>query len=101
RAFSSIAGTSQPSPSRRLATADPTRPQPMTIAFTFSAYRGKGNRGQAEACPSLLDFRLRAVLFEDTLREGDHEHLAGGAAEHVLDRRREEARLPAPARRGA
>ena len=41
---------------------------------------------------------LVSVLLENVLRERDDEHLARGAAEHVLHRGREEARLPAPAR---
>src|SRR5439155_917033 len=72
--FSSTAVTSHPSPSRRLATAEPTRPHPITIAFTSSAYRGTPGSG------------LAAVLLEGSLRESDDEHLAGCAPQHVLDR---------------
>src|SRR5262245_54308733 len=75
---SSTAVTSQPSSASSRATADPTRPQPITTSFTASAY-----------------------AFEDTLREGHDEHLAGRVAEHVVHSRREEPRLPPPARRGA
>src|SRR5581483_2837206 len=87
--FSSIAVTSQPSPSSRLATAEPTRPHPITIAFTCSAYRGIRPR------------ELGPVFFEDALWERHDENLARSAAEHVFDRRREEPRLPAPPRRRA
>src|SRR5262249_28112691 len=87
--FSSLAVTAQPSASTRLATLEPTRPQPMMIAFTSSAYRG--NRV----------WQLASILFEDALRKCHDEDFAGRSAEHVLDRRREEPRLPAPARRRA
>src|SRR2546423_3139429 len=40
----------------------------------------------------------RAVPLDDTLREGDDDDLARRLLQHVLDGRREEARLPAPAR---
>ena len=73
----------RPSPPRcsRCATVEPTRPQPITIAFTTSL--------------------AQELLLEDALRVGEHHHLAGRAAEHVVDGRAEEARLAPPARRRA
>src|SRR6185369_11202656 len=69
---------SQPSPASSFATDDPTRPQPMIIAF----------------------MRLR-LLVEHAVGERDDEHLARRVAQDVVDGRREEPRLPAPARRRA
>src|SRR5688572_14723728 len=60
------------------AMADPTLPQPITTAFTPSAY-----------------------ALQDPLGERHDEHLAGRVAQDVVDRRREEETLSAPARRGA
>ena len=53
----------------------------MTIAFTASA--------------------LSLSVLQHALGERDDEHLAGRVAQDVVDRRREEPRLPPPARRGA
>ena len=64
------------------ATAEPTRPQPITT-------------------PSRLMSVSRSPSSQHALREGDDQHLARRLAEHVVDGRREEARLAAPARRGA
>ena len=73
-----------------IATVEPTRPQPMTITFTrFSVARCR-----ARSC-------RRRLLVEHALRERDDQHLARGLPEHVVDRRREEARLAPPARRRA
>src|SRR6185295_9455483 len=73
---SSTAVTSQPSSARSRATAAPTLPQPITTSFTRSEY-----------------------VLEDTLGKRDDEHLARCSAEDVVDRRREELGLAAPARR--
>ena len=75
---SSTAVTSQPSSARSRATAEPTLPQPITTSFMTSEY-----------------------VLEHALRERDDEHLARRVPEHVVDRRREERGLAAPARRGA
>src|SRR3954449_5089791 len=80
--FSSITVTSQPSFWSWSAMVEPTRPQPMINAFTKSDYSP-------------------ASSFEHPLREGDDQHLGVRLAEHVVDRRREEPRLAAPARRRA
>src|SRR3989440_4385799 len=78
--FSSTAVTSQPSSASWSATFDPTRPQPITNALTGSGYLRR------------LEYRFLFFL-EDALRKCDYEHLARRLLEHVLDRRREEARL--------
>src|SRR2546422_2093005 len=78
--FSSIATTSQPTFVSFFATAEPTRPQPTTIAFI-----------------SDLRLHLRPVFFEDALWIGDHHHLAGSAAQDVVHCGTEEARLAPPA----
>src|SRR5690348_13713948 len=84
--FSSTAVTSQPSRSSCRAMFEPTRPQPITNAFI------------SLTLPHCL---VHAVFLHDALREGYDEHLAGCFAQDVLDCRREESRLPAPARRRA
>src|SRR5579884_4114276 len=86
--FSSRTVTSQPEPCSCSATAEPTRPHPTTSAFTFSAY------SSGALC-------RRELLVEHRLRERDDQHLARRPPEDVVDRRREEPRLPAPPRRGA
>src|SRR5262249_40459246 len=76
---SSTTVTSQPSAARPFATAEPTRPAPMTTAFT--------------AAPSLL--------LEHPVGERDDEYLAGRMPKDEIDGRGEEARLPTPAWRRA
>src|SRR5439155_18227010 len=84
---SSTTVTSQPTDFNSRATAEPTRPEPITITF-ISSQRSRGSgRGK--------------LFVEDPLGESDDQDLAGGAAEDVVDGRREEARLPPPAGRGA
>src|SRR5438874_5672778 len=80
--FSSITATSQPSERSSRAIEEPTLPQPMIRAF-------------------IPVQRSSLLLLERSLREGDDEHLGGRLAKDVLDGRREEARLPAPAGRRA
>src|SRR6185312_15194928 len=70
--------TSQPSSRSRPATAEPTLPTPTMRAFT-------GGR----------------LFLEDALGVCHDHHLAGRAAQHIVHGRAEEARLAAPARRGA
>ena len=77
--FSSTTVTSQPSAASPLATAEPTRPHPITTAFTAAA----------------------AYSSNTAVGERDDEHLAGRLAQHEVDGRREESRLPSPARRRA
>ena len=74
--------TSRPSPRPRAASRrdDPTRPHP-TITDLHAA--------------------SEVSSVEDAFGEGDDEHLARRVLEHVVDRRREEPRLPPPARRRA
>src|SRR5947209_4407094 len=81
--FSSTTVTSHPSLASWRATLEPTRPEPITITF--------------------MPIRLaqRCLFLDHALGEGDDEHLAGRLAQDVLDRRREEPRLPPPARRRA
>ena len=69
------------------ATDEPTRPHPITIAFTLGRYSGTA--------------RSPPTPVHDRLGEGDDQDLARRLAEHEVDRRREEARLPPPARRRA
>src|SRR6476659_1818213 len=88
---SSTTETSQPASRSSFATAEPTRPQPTTITFT---------RPSLAQCPCVSS-RGGELLVEYTLREGDDQHLAGRLAQDEVDRGREEARLPPPARRGA
>src|SRR6188508_53931 len=76
--LSSMTTTSQPSDRSRAATADPTLPTPTMRAFTGGT-----------------------LFLENPLRIRHDHHLAGSAAQHVVHRRTEEARLPAPAWRGA
>src|SRR6185295_1299884 len=76
--LSSTTTTSQPSSRSRPATAEPTLPTPTMRAFTAGR-----------------------LFLEDTLGVCDDHHLAGRAAQHVVHGRAEEARLAAPARRGA
>src|SRR5262249_15823485 len=84
---SSMTATSQPAAFSSSATAEPTRPHPITRTFMVldPAYPS-----EVSGCGKLL--------VEDALREGDDEHLARRAAQHEVDGRREEARLPPPAR---
>ena len=56
---------------------------------------------QGAATRAVLSYGQRRLLLEDPLRVGEHHHLAGRAAEHVVDGRAEEAGLAAPARRRA
>src|SRR5579875_2822716 len=81
--FSSTTVTSQPSWWSWRAMDEPTRPQPMTRAFMARLTVA------------------RSGLFENALREGDDQDLGARLAQHVVDRRREEARLAPPARRRA
>src|SRR5262245_48593743 len=67
--------TSQPSAASFVATDEPVRPQPTITTF--------------------MPLRL---LVEHAVGERDDEHLARGVPEHVIDRRREEARLTPPPR---
>src|SRR5947209_6797410 len=90
--FSSIATTSHPLLVSFFATAEPTLPQPTTIAF-ISELRLHGRR--CGSCPQL------AVLFEDSLRVGDHHHFGGRPPKDVIHGRAEEPGLTAPAGRGA
>src|SRR5436190_10903778 len=85
RAFSSSSThvTSHPSSASFFATAEPTRPQPMITA-----------------CKTGRSVAFRGLL-ERALGERYDEHLAGGVAQDVVHRRREEPGLPTPARRGA
>ena len=78
-AFSSTVVTSQPSSASCCATAEPTRPHPMTTAFID------------ERSPRVM--RSHRMPFG----EGHDEHLARGVAHDVVDGRREEPRLAAPA----
>ena len=52
-------------------------------------------------CGANADGSGSYYVLEDNLGEGHDEHLAGGIPKHVVDRRREELRLPPPARRRA
>src|SRR5262249_12530912 len=89
--FSSITVTSQPDASSCSDTDEPTRPQPITIAFTAAQCTPRNGRAVAASdCGQLL--------VHHRLREGDDQHLARRPAEDVVDRRREEPGLPAPAR---
>src|SRR5262245_49362478 len=91
--FSSTAVTSQPSLASCTATADPTRPQPITTAFICRRVDERTRLATPAAPP------LPAV--ERALREGDDQHLAGRVAEDVVDRRGKESRLSTPPRGGA
>src|SRR5262249_46854799 len=91
--FSSITLTSQPAALSCSETALPTRPHPTTSTFTGSQ--------RSRAAPRAVSSRECELLVEHPLRERDDEHLAGRLAQDEVDGRREEARLPAPARRGA
>ena len=73
-----------PSPRRAsaAASAEPTRPQPTMIAFMSSTI-------------------LASSSSRTPCGIGDDHHLAGRRAQDLVDRRAEEARLAAPARRGA
>src|SRR5205814_2290842 len=82
--FSSSTVTSQPDSCSCSATVDPTRPHPITIAFTAAEMYSSPSGG----CE---------LLVHDALRERDDQHLAGRAAEDVVDGGREEAGLAAPA----
>src|SRR6266496_541363 len=83
---SSIATTSQPARSSSSAIADPTRPQPITRAFTARLSVAHGSdSGEGRGL----------LLLADVLRERDDQHLAGRLLQDVLDGRREEAGLPA------
>src|SRR5438034_11588915 len=63
---------------------------------------GGSSEGRAIWVSSSTDQRrLFFLLFQNPLREGDHEHLAGRLLQHVLDRGREETGLAPPFRRRA
>ena len=87
--FSSMTVTSQPDACSCSATAEPTRPQPIDDRLHSGAAYCRSASGR------------RQLLVHDGLREGDDQHLARRLAEHVVDGRREEARLAPPARRRA
>src|SRR5213592_1549263 len=76
--LSSMTTTSQPSEWSRAATAEPTLPTPTIRAFTGGS-----------------------LFLQHALRIRDDHDLARRPAEHVVDRRAEEAGLPAPSRRGS
>ena len=82
-----------PARAAQLAARRPSRPgrSRSTIAFTAA------QRSSARVQP----LRSPRAPRRAPLREGDDQHLARRLAQHVVDRRREEARLAAPARRRA
>src|SRR4051794_32758547 len=104
--FSSTAVTSHPSRSSWRAMLEPTRPQPITNAFMWVTLALRQTVVPAKPHDLFSGIAsdalgLRAVFLHHAFRKGHHEHLAGCLAQDVLDRRREETRLPAPARRRA
>src|SRR3954451_9831259 len=104
--FSSTAVTSHPPRSSWSAMLEPTRPQPITNAFIWLRLALRQMVVPAKPARPLQWHRndalgLRAVFLHHAFRKRHHEHLAGRLAQDVLDRRREETRLPAPARRRA
>src|SRR6187200_1802294 len=103
---SSTTVTSQPSAARPLATAEPTRPHPMTTPLTAAQPTpptppAAGHFRPANSASVTADGGPATSVFEHSVGERDDEHLARRAAKDEVDGRREEAGLAPPARRRA